>query len=80
MIRTTILAEDGLMLEIRSMAQRAGVSVSELIRRALEEFVRGHGNATPYPTFIGAGESGGAMRVSENDERLLFQEKPRKGR
>lgn len=80
MTRTTILAEDKLMLEIRSLAQRTGVSVSELVRRALEEFVRGHGKEGPYPTFIGTGESGGAMRVSENDERLLFQDKPRKGR
>ncbi|MFA5140440.1 MAG: ribbon-helix-helix domain-containing protein [Elusimicrobiota bacterium] len=79
MTRTTILAQDALMLEIRSMAQRLGVSVSEVIRRALEDFVRTHAEGAS-PSFIGAGKSGGGFRVSERDEDLLFQDKPPKRR
>ncbi|MBI5242231.1 MAG: ribbon-helix-helix protein, CopG family [Elusimicrobia bacterium] len=80
MIRTTILADDGLMLEIRSLAQRTGVSVSEIIRQALEKFIRERKKERAGPSFLGVGRSGGALKVSERDEEYLFQEKPRKSR
>ncbi|MBI5210860.1 MAG: ribbon-helix-helix protein, CopG family [Elusimicrobia bacterium] len=80
MMRTSILADDGLILELRSMAQRAGVSVSEVIRHALEEFVRRHKKDAAYPSFIGAGSGGAGLRISERAEELLFQDKPRRSR
>ena len=80
MTRTTILADDGLMLEIRSLAQRVGVSVSEIIRQALEKFIREQKKGRAGPSFLGVGHSGGALKVSERDEEYLFQEKPRKSR
>lgn len=80
MTRTTILADDSLLFDLRSISQRLGVSVSEVIRQALADFVKRHKKEGSYPSFLGAGCSGGALRVSEKDEDLLFQNKPRKRR
>ena len=80
MTRTSILADDGLVLELRSMAQRAGVCVSEIIRRALGEYVRKHKRSADRPKFVGAGSSGGGFRVSERAEELLFKDRPRRSR
>ncbi|HAH08451.1 MAG TPA: hypothetical protein DCM05_18320 [Elusimicrobia bacterium] len=80
MTRTTILADDSLLLEIRALAARAGVSVSAVIRQALEKFVREQKKEKAAPSFLGIGRSGGALKVSEHEEDYLFQEKPRKSR
>ena len=80
MIRTTILADDSLLYDIRSISQRLGLSVSQVIRQALADFVKRHKKEGAYPSFLGAGRSGGAFKVSERAEDLLFQDKPRKRR
>lgn len=75
MNRTTIVAEDSLLLQLRAMAQRQRVSLSELIRRALRAYVGKEKGRTL--SFVGAGSSGGGLRLSERDEEILFRERRR---
>lgn len=80
MTRTTILADDSILYDIRSISQRLGLSVSQVIRQALAEFVKRHKREGTGPSFLGVGRSGGALQVSDRAEELLFQDKPRKRR
>lgn len=79
MLRTTIVAEDEVLLRLRSMAQKLGVPVSEVVRRALREYIRRAEPAKKKLSILGVGSSGGGLRISERDEELLFaREKPAK--
>ncbi|MBI4321740.1 MAG: CopG family transcriptional regulator [Chloroflexi bacterium] len=71
MKRTTILADESTLLEIKQLAEEQEQSVSDVIREALSEYVatrrkpeRGH------ISFIGAGRSG-RTDISERAEEIL---------
>lgn len=74
MKRTTIAADEDLLLALRGVAQRRGLSMSEAVREAIAAYVVGQRASKRRPSFIGSGASGGRLRVSERDEALLFQE------
>lgn len=76
MNRTTIVAEGSLLLQLRSLAQRMGVSFSEIVRRALTEYVARAAAGPRRASFVGAGASGGKLRISEKAEELLFSKEP----
>jgi metal-responsive CopG/Arc/MetJ family transcriptional regulator len=42
MKRTTIMADEGTLLELKAIAQRQGKSTSQVIREALAEYVVSH--------------------------------------
>lgn len=70
MTRTTIMAPDDLLDEVRAMAQAHGVSLGEEIRQALVLHTRLRRRRRPPLTFIGAiatGEPGHdtASRIEE---------------
>jgi hypothetical protein len=67
MRRTTILAPDDLLVQLRRLAAERGTSVASVIREALEEKVRSH---RPLPYSLGIGDSGrsdGARRTAEEE-------------
>lgn len=67
------------LVDLRALAQRAGVSFSEIVRRALQEFVSRHGGRNRPPSFVGVGRSGGKRRLSERAEDLLFESRRPRG-
>lgn len=80
MNRTSIVAENALLLQVRSLAARLGLSFSETVRRALAEFVSKNAAGSRRPSFMGVGSSGGKLRISERAEDLLFERKDKAGR
>lgn len=72
MRRTTIFAEDDLLQELRSIAQKQKSNLSATIRKALEEYVARHGRGRPLPSFTGVGRSG-RRDVAERSEDLLWE-------
>lgn len=72
MNRTTIVAENALVFELRALAQKRGVSFSEIVRCALAEYVVKNTPQKRRLSFVGAGASGGKLRISERAEDLLF--------
>ena len=75
MNRTTIVADNGLLIQARSLARRRGVSLSEIVRCALEDYVTRADSKSKKPSFIGAASSGGKLRLSERAEELLFADR-----
>ncbi len=58
-------------LELAQLAKQQGRSKAELIRSALDEYVKRADRETrPVPDWVGMGNSGGA-RIAERDEELL---------
>ncbi len=72
MKRTTIFADDALLSEMKHLARQEKKSVAEVIREAMEEYVRSKQQPTKSLSFIGAGESG-RSDISEKSEELLWQ-------
>ena len=66
-----------MLAQLRSLARSRGVSSSEIIRCALNEYVARAQAKTAPPSFIGAGASGGKARLSERAEELLFRKDER---
>ncbi len=71
MKRTTIVADESLLLELKHQAKREGRTVSELIREALEGYLR-RGEKKKTLSFVGAGRSG-RNDISEKSEEILEQ-------
>lgn len=75
MKRTTIMVDEGTLLELSQIADERGTSASQLIREALAEYVvaaRADQQATrPLPSFVGIGE--GPADLSARAEELLEQ-------
>ena len=69
------MADGDVLLKLRSMAQRLGVSISEVIRRALKEYSNSTPNTKPKLYLTGLGASGGKIKISERTEDLLFEKK-----
>jgi len=69
MSRTTIMADEALLSELREIAKDEGISLGEVIRQGLEWRAR---TRRRIPSFIGALETTGAARhTARNDEELI---------
>lgn len=74
MRRTTLLADDDLLVEFKRMAKAAGRSTAQLMREALEEYIRARQPGAPRPlSFVGLGRSG-RSDISERVDELLWQD------
>ncbi len=71
MKRTTILAEEDLLLELKHRAKREGRTVSELIREILSDYLR-RDEKKRILSFVGVGKSG-RNDISEKSEEILEQ-------
>ncbi len=71
MKRTTIVADEALLLELKHQAKREGKTVSELIREILNDYLR-RDKKKRILSFIGAGRSG-QNDISEKCEEILEQ-------
>ena len=79
MKRTTIMADEDTLLELKAIAQRRGKSTSQVIREALAEYVVSHRadgrHKNPLLALVGLGKSNGeTTNVSERDEEILAAE------
>jgi metal-responsive CopG/Arc/MetJ family transcriptional regulator len=77
MKRTTIMADEGTLLELKAIAQRQGKSTSQLIREALAEYVVTHRadgrHKNPLLALVGLFD-GGPGDTSERIEEILEEE------
>jgi hypothetical protein len=55
--RTTIMADEGLLLEAQQLATQRGISFTALVHEALQEYVAAH-HPQRRLSFIGVGRSG----------------------
>ena len=72
MKRTTIFADDGLLNELKSLSAEENRSVAEIVREAMEEYVKRKRKAVRKFSFVGIGNSG-RRKVAEEHERLLWK-------
>jgi len=78
MKRTTIMADEDTLLELKAIAHQQGKSTSQVVREALAEYVvtrrteRHYKN--PLLALVGLGESDGETNVSERAEEILAAE------
>ena len=70
MKRTTVFADDDVMKKLREIAKRENCTVSEVTRKALNEFVSRRGRKRSRLSLIGVGRSG-RKDVAERAEELL---------
>ena len=73
MKRTTIQAEEKLLLELENLAYRRGTTMSQMVREAIAEYVVSHREETKLPSFFGIGASG-RSDVSERAEEILAED------
>lgn len=71
MKRTTIVADEALLLELKYRAKREGKTVSELIRKVLDDYLR-RSERRKTLSFVAAGRSG-RNDISEKSEEILEQ-------
>jgi Ribbon-helix-helix protein, copG family len=69
MARTTILLDDDLLLEVKQMARARGITVTEVVREALEASLKRQ-SRTPVLSFTGVGRSG-RRSISKDAEKAL---------
>ena len=78
MKRTTIMADEDTLLELKAIARRENKSTSQVIREALAEYVVTHRTdrryKNPLLALVGLGESDGETDVSERAEEILAAE------
>lgn len=78
MKRTTIMADEETLLELKAIARRENKSTSQVIREALAEYVVTHRaegrHKNPLLALVGLGESDGETDVSERVEEILAAE------
>ncbi len=74
MKRTTIVADESILLELKHRALREGRPVSDLIREALNNYLRTNKtiNKKRALSFVGTGKSG-RKDISERSEEILEQ-------
>jgi predicted CopG family antitoxin len=70
MRRTTILADEDVLRRLREIAKRENLTLSDVIRAALDRYVSRHGPKRPRLSLIGIGRSG-RRDVAEHAEDLL---------
>jgi metal-responsive CopG/Arc/MetJ family transcriptional regulator len=72
MKRTTIFADDALIKEFKELSKEENRSVAEMVREAMEQYVRQRQQKKKKLSFIGVGASG-RSDVSEKHEELLWR-------
>lgn len=72
MKRTTIFADDGLLNEFKSLSAEENRSVADIVREAMEEYVKRKRKTARKVSFVGIGNSG-RRDVAEGHERLLWK-------
>lgn len=72
MKRTTIFADDALLKEFKELSKEENKSVAEMVREAMEQYVRQRHQKKKKLSFISIGTSG-RRDVSEKHEELLWQ-------
>ena len=72
MKRTTIFADDGLLDEFKSLSAEENRSVADIVREAMEEYLKRKKRAVRKVSFVGIGNSG-RRDVAEKHERLLWK-------
>jgi hypothetical protein len=70
MKRTTIMADEELLLEAKLLAQRESKTLSTLVQEALREYIAGH-RQRRHISFIGIGESDGSPFSVEDQDQML---------
>ena len=70
MRRTTILADEEVLRRLRQIAKRENVTLSAVIRTALERYAKRRDPRRPRLSLIGVGRSG-RRDVAERAEELL---------
>ena len=73
MKRTTVQVEEGLYLEMKQLADRAGSTPTRMIREAMAEYVVAHREETQVPSFAASGASG-RHDVSQRAEEILAED------
>ena len=72
MKRTTIFAEEELYKEIKDISNEENRSVAEIIREAMENYIKQKRLTKKRLSFIGIGNSG-RKDIAENHEELLWK-------
>jgi metal-responsive CopG/Arc/MetJ family transcriptional regulator len=72
MKRTTIFASDDLLNEIKSVSAEENRSVADVVREAMEEYVKRKRKRARKVSFAGIGNSG-RRDVAQEHERLLWK-------
>ena len=70
MKRTTVFASEEVLTRLREIAKRENLSLSDVIRAALERYAARHGRRRARISLIGIGRSG-RRDVAEHAEELL---------
>jgi hypothetical protein len=76
MKRTTIFADDTLIREFKDLAREENRSIADMVREAMEEYVRLKRRKRKGLSFIGVGSSG-RSDVAKRHEELLWRESTR---
>ena len=69
MKRTTILLDDGLLLDSKDFARRQGMTFTALVHAALREYMEAHWTPRKF-AFAGIGRSERSLTVDEQNEIL----------
>lgn len=72
MKRTTIFANDTLINEFKDLAREENRSVADMVREAMEQYVRQKRQKRKKLSFIGVGSSG-RSDVAKRHEELLWR-------
>ncbi len=75
MKRTTVLADEELLLEAKQLAARDGKSLTDVIREALTQYVAAHRTNRRLP-FVGMGNSGNPNLAYQTEEILSTEGDP----
>ncbi len=72
MKRTTIFADDSLMDEIKEISKEENRSVAEIVREAMQNYIKQKRHGKKRLSFIGIGDSG-RKDIAEKHEELLWK-------
>ena len=79
MKRTTIQADEPLLLELRQLADEQGMTTSQIIREALKQYLHKHQRGIRTLSFAGVGSSGRKDISTKAEELLTTQVKKETG-
>lgn len=72
MRRTTIFADDNLINEIKEISKEENRSVAEIVREAMQNYIKQKRYKKKKLSFIGIGDSG-RRNIAEKHEELLWK-------
>ena len=72
MARTSILIQDDLLLEVKRVAHTQGVTITEVIKSALEAYVESQPHqGLPSFTAVGRSKGAGSGNIAKNAKKLV---------